>query len=363
LRGNGPLRGAARWANLCPERYGDPRRRDYGIGAVRLSSPGQGRRRPLKQADVCTKKPLEDRLTTPAAVPAPGHGRAFWLGTLAAILTPTFFGSITTLSKLAYDSGTTAQSLVLARCVIFVIVIGMLIKATRRPTILSASGLRGSLWIAASTAIMSLGYLGSVAYIPVTLSAIIFFTFPLLVALLAALSGRERLSLAKAAALLVAFGGLVLALGPHFDSLDIRGILCSAVAGTAMAVTIAFSGPVLQRHDPLTMNVYINLWMMLAVAVVFYFAGGLAWPTTVGGYAAAFGVCALYVLAFTCWLLSLRLISPVRVASLFNLEPLITIAVAYVVLDERLSAAQSVGVVLVLGAIMSLALATRRPSN
>ncbi|HEY7688393.1 MAG TPA: hypothetical protein VH835_06855, partial [Dongiaceae bacterium] len=90
------------------------------------------------------------------------------------------------MSKLAYDSGTTAQSLVLARCVIFVIVIGMLIKATRRPTILSAIGLRGSLWIAASTAIMSLGYLGSVAYIPVTLSAIIFFTFPLLVALLAA---------------------------------------------------------------------------------------------------------------------------------------------------------------------------------
>lgn len=346
-----------------PERHSAPRRRDYGIGAIRLSSPGQGQQRPLKQAGACTKKPLEDRLTAPAEVPAQSHGRGFWLGTIAAILTPTLFGSITTLSKIAYDSGTTAQSLVLARCVIFVLVIGFLVKATRRPTMLSPSGVRGSLWIAASTAIMSVGYLASVAYIPVTLSAIIFFTFPLMVALLAALSGRERLSPAKVAALAVAFGGLVLALGPHFDSLDIRGILCSVVAGTAMAVTIAFSGPVLQRHDPLTMNIYINLWMMLAVAVVFYFAGGLAWPTTVSGYAAAFGGCALYVLAFTSWLLSLRLISPVRVASLFNLEPLVTIAVAYVVLDERLSAVQSIGVVLVLGAVMSLALVTRRSSG
>lgn len=273
------------------------------------------------------------------------------------------FGSVTTLSKIAYDSGTTAQSLVLARSLVFVITIGVLLRAMRRPMILSRDGFRGSLWIAASTVIMSLGYLASVAYIPVTLSAIIFFTFPLMVALLAALSGRERLSLTKLMALLVAFGGLVLALGPHFDSLDIRGIVCSAVAGTAMALTIAFSGPILQRHDPLTMNVYINVWMTLAVAIVFSFAGGLAWPTTAEGYAAAAGVCALYVLAFTSWLLSLRLISPVRVASLFNLEPLITIAVAFVALNERLTALQSVGVVLVLGAILSLALITRRQAG
>jgi drug/metabolite transporter (DMT)-like permease len=56
------------------------------------------------------------------------------------------------------------------------------------------------------------------------------------------------------------------------------------------------------------------------------------------------------------WLLSLRLISPVRVASIFNLEPLITIAVAYAVLQERLTMIQSLGVVLVLGAILTLTL-------
>jgi len=293
-------------------------------------------------------------------VTAPTRDRAYWLGTLAAILTPALFGSVTTLSKLAYDSGTTAQSLVLARSLVFVIAIGALLRPLRRPLLLSPDGLRGSLLIAASTVIMSLGYLGSVAFIPVTLSAIIFFTFPLLVGLLAALTGRERLSPIKIMTLLLAFGGLVLALGPHFESLDIRGILCSAFASAAMAIAIAFSGPILQRHDPLTMNVYINIWMTLAVAIVFYFAGGLAWPTTGEGYAASAGVCALYVAAFTSWLLSMRLISPVRVASLFNLEPLVTIAVAYVALSERLTVEQSIGVVLVLTAIITLALFGRR---
>ena len=188
------------------------------------------------------------------------------------------------------------------------------------------------------------------------MSAIIFFTFPLLVALFAAITGRESLTPLKVVALCVAFAGLVLALGPNLETLDIRGIACSAAGGTAMALIITFSGPVLQRHDPMTMNFYINLWMMIAVAIVFIFVGGLAWPTTAGGVAAAMGVCALYVVGFTTWLLSLRLISPVRVASLFNLEPLITIAIAYVVLQERLTMIQSLGVALVLGAILTLTL-------
>jgi drug/metabolite transporter (DMT)-like permease len=269
-------------------------------------------------------------------------------------MTPTFFGSITTLSKLAYESGTTAQFLVLVRCIVFAVAIGFLLKVLGRPLTLSRDGLRGSLWIAAATAVMSLGYLGSVAYIPVTLSAIIFFTFPLLVALFAAVTGRERLTPLKAIALCIAFAGLVLALGPKFDTLDIRGIACSAIGGTAMALTITFSGPVLQRHDPMTMNVYINLWMSIAVGIVFYFAGGLASPTTASGFAASAGVCILYVVAFTTWLMSLRLVSPLRVASLFNLEPLITIAVAYLVLGERLTMIQSAGVVLVLSTIMAL---------
>jgi drug/metabolite transporter (DMT)-like permease len=318
--------------------------------------PGQGGVGSVKLASQFTEKPPEIALTAPAAPPAPSQARTFWLGTLAAILTPTFFGSVTTLSKIAYGAGTTAQTLVFVRCLLFVIAIGALLKPLGRPMTLSHDGFRGSLWIAASTVVMSLGYLASVAYIPVTLAAIIFFAFPLLVALFAAFTGRERLSVSRAAALLVAFSGLVLALGPQFNGLDIRGIACAAIAGTAMAVTITFSGPVLQRHDPVTMNVYINIWMMIAVGIAFSFAGGFAWPTSIEGYAATAGVCALYVLAFTCWLLALRLISPVRVASLFNLEPLITIAVAYAVLDERLTALQSAGVVLVLGAIMTLTL-------
>ena len=64
----------------------------------------------------------------------------------------------------------------------------------------------------------------------------------------AAITGRESLTPLKVVALCVAFAGLVMALGPNLETLDIRGIACSAAGGTAMALTITFSGPVLQRH-------------------------------------------------------------------------------------------------------------------
>lgn len=278
------------------------------------------------------------------------------------MLTALLFGCITTLSAIAYESGTTAQSLVLVRCLLFAIVVGALLRPLGRPLTLSRDGWQDSLRIAAPTAVMSLGYMASVAYIPVTLAAIIFFAFPLLVALFAAASGWERLSGWKALALLVAFGGLALALAPRLDALDWRGIVCAVLSGAAMAVVIAFSGPTVRRHDPLTFNVYVNLWMLAAVAAVFIPVGGLAWPTTAAGLAASAGVCLLYLSGFIAWFLALRLISPVRVASLFNLEPMVTIAVAYVVLGERLNTLQSLGVGLTLGAILSMTLFGRKPA-
>ena len=45
---------------------------------------------------------------------------------------------------------------------------------------------------------------------------------------------------------------------------------------------------------------------------------------------------------------------PVRLAVLFNIEPLVTLAVAWLLLGERLSAVQFIGAALVLASILSV---------
>src|SRR3546814_1401767 len=50
--------------------------------------------------------------------------RAFWLGTALIVLSACCFGLITTLSRIAYDSGGTPNTQVFLRFVAFVILIG-----------------------------------------------------------------------------------------------------------------------------------------------------------------------------------------------------------------------------------------------
>ena len=87
-------------------------------------------------------------------------------------------------------------------------------------------------------------------------------------------------------------------------------------------------------------------------------AGSVALPVTRLGVIGAVGLCTTYVVAYVCWYLALGLVRPVRLAALFNIEPLVTLFVAWLVLGERLSALQLTGAALVLASILSMSLST-----
>lgn len=277
-----------------------------------------------------------------------------WIGSAFVLLSAVSFGLITTQSRLAYDGGSTPITLVLARSATFAILFGAVLLLYRRRQRLTIRAFVATLWMAVLLVAMSAGYLSSVAYIPVSLAALIFYSFPLYVAVLSSLSGREAMTRLKAAALLVAFVGLVLALGPSFDHLDWRGILCAEIGALAFATSIAFGGPVMRRHDPLLFNVCTNLWEALAVGTYVLAYGGFALPTGGRGWTGLTGSILCYLVALTAWFISLRLVGPIRVAILFNIEPIVTIAAAWIVLGERLDTRQLLGAGLVIAAVAAM---------
>ena len=250
--------------------------------------------------------------------------------------------------------------MVLLRVIVLVVVVGTLLALLRRPRRLARRALLATLWMAVALAMMSLGYLGSVAFIPVSLAALIFYSYPLLVGAIAAAAGRERLTPLKTAALLVAFLGLALALGPRLEFLDWRGVACAVLAALGMALAVSFGGKAMQGEDTLTMNFYTNLWLLIGLAAFMAVAGGFRLPATGFGAIAALGVCVSYIVAFVTWFLALRMVSPVRLAALFNIEPLVSILAAFLLLGERLGPMQLAGAALVLGSIVAMTLAGSR---
>lgn len=287
-----------------------------------------------------------------------------WIGTGVVILGATTFGLVTTQSRLAYDGGSNTLTVVLVRATAFTLLFGAFLLFRGQRARLTWSGFIATLWMAALLLVMSAGYLGAVAYIPVSLAALIFYTFPFYVAILASLTGREPMTRIKAAALVVAFAGLALALGPSFDVLNWRGIVCGVAGALGMGITVTFGGAVMRQHDALVVNTCTNAWAALGLGAYMVATGGFVLPATSLGWFGIVGATLCYLVAFSTWLLSLRLVDPIRVAILFNIEPVVTITAAWLVLGERLGPLQLLGGAIVIAAIVGMtALGPRRTAG
>lgn len=296
-----------------------------------------------------------DDTASAGVIAPPSVRRNFWLGTALIVLCATSFGFITTLSSIAYRDGGNPDTQLLLRFVAFVGLVGPLMAALGRPIRLPVRAVAASAGLAVLSLMMSAGYLFSVAYIPVSLAAMIFYSFPLMVGVVVVATGRESMTATKAVALLGAFAGLSLAIGPSFATLDPRGVAAALVAAVGVAFTSVYGAAAMGRHDGLAVNLCTNAWMLLAAGLYVLAAGELAWPDSLAGGLAATAATLFYVVGFASWFAALRLIAPTHGAMMLNVEPVVSILAATLVLGERLGPVQIAGVVLVLGMLTLMA--------
>jgi drug/metabolite transporter (DMT)-like permease len=237
-----------------------------------------------------------------------------------------------------------------------VIVIGGFQLIARRSFALPRRTLIATFPMAVGIMLMSIGYLSSVYFIKVSLAVVLLYSFPLLVGILAAVSGRERIALPKALALLVAFGGLVMAIGLETESVDWRGVALVLMAALGIAGNLTFSGPYLDGVDSLTVNVWNNFWGAVALGAYLALSGGVAWPATGLGWAALGAVVGCYILGLAFMFGALKYLPPSQAAVMLNLEPVISIIVAGLLLHEVTQLLQGLGVLIMLGALCFSAL-------
>jgi drug/metabolite transporter (DMT)-like permease len=269
------------------------------------------------------------------------------------------YGSITPLARLAYDDGATPLTIVALRSAVFVLAIGAYLAFTGGGINLPRRAWFASLVFAGFMVLWAYGYMASVAYIPVSLAVLLFFTFPLLVAVFAFVAGQDRMTILKAAAFIVAFAGLALALGPSWGTLDWRGVAFALGASVIGAFAYIFVTPIFRNYDQMQVSFLTHIWMALAALAYGLLAKDFALPRSMEGQLPVLIVVILYVGAFSFWALAMPLIGPVRTAGMMNLEPVISIALAALILGERLSYVQLGGVALVLLALVLVARASR----
>jgi drug/metabolite transporter (DMT)-like permease len=278
------------------------------------------------------------------------------LGLALMVLTTAGFACITTFSKLAYAGGSNPQTLLLLRFAVFGAGMALMQRWRGYPLGLRRGMRSPILGVALFQLMLSGGYLGAVAFIPVGLAVILLYTSPFLVALLSVLMRRDRMTATKAVAMALAFIGVLAAVGPSFAHLDPRGIVAGLTAALGLVLMITLGGGWMQREDPVTLNMYAALLLVLPVGAYLAWTGSLRLPQTALGQVGVVGATLCFLFGTLCWALSMRLVAPIRMAVALNLEMPMTIAIGTIFLGERLRPLQLAGAALVVGAVTALTL-------
>jgi drug/metabolite transporter (DMT)-like permease len=275
-------------------------------------------------------------------------------GSLVALVGALAFAPITTLARLAYDAGADGASLVLCRYLLAVLALwAMLLLRGRLPLLprgaWGKSLAAGVCWIGGTY-----GYLGAVEYIPVSLAAVAIYAYPLVVAAFSPFVEKTRLTLLHGLAFLTAFGGLALALGPDLSTLDWRGLALAGVGIVGSAGMLLLTARQAPEVDSMTHTFWVNLVGLAGVGLLVNFTGGLRLPGTSDGWLAFAAALSIYIVAILAVLGGAKLAGAARTAMIMNLEPIITLGLATLVLGEILGWEQLVGAGLVLGAVMGI---------
>lgn len=217
-------------------------------------------------------------------------------------------------------------------------------KVHRLPTLLL-----GIIWSATM-----IFYMTSVETISVSLAVLILYAYPLIVLGVSIITRQLSPSLMLSFLFASAFAGLYLALSGSEIQIDGQGLLLAGLASLGAAYTFISGAKVASQFDPLVLTFWINLTGLAMILPLL--PGQFQLPQTMTG-ALALGLATLfYIVAILCQFQALARLKAATAAFVLNLEPVVSILLAGLLLNEQLLGAQWLGVGLVIASIAFLSL-------
>jgi drug/metabolite transporter (DMT)-like permease len=292
------------------------------------------------------------------------------MGPLACLLSAAAFGVMAVFAKLAYDESVTLEALLLVR---FGVAGGLLLAVAQLRGRFRGLGwpaiVTGLLMGAAGYAAQAGLFFGALTRVDASQVALVFCVYPLLVMVGAVLTRRDRPSVKRGVALVLALVGVALVLGGVSGG-GMDGVGAVLAFGSAVVYSVyILVGDRVAGTDPLAFTALVCCGAFTTFAV---------WSAVQGAPDLGFAATGWL------WLLMIALVSTVgaillfffglaqvgpTVASLLSIiEPVVTVTGAALVFGESLSAQQALGGVLVLGAVGIVQWPTRagrrtRPEN
>ena len=208
-------------------------------------------------------------------------------------------------------------------------------------------------------------YAAAIRETKIATAAALLYTAPAIVLLLSALLFSEKLTPRKIACVLLSVLGcaLVSGLGSGGARLTFRGLLLGLGAGLGYALYSIFSRLIQQSGY----STYTNVCYTFSTAAAAYLAialgnGSAAEIVRLPGAALLSVLCGLLtgLLAYLLYTAGLRELEPSRAAQLATIEPVVAALLGALLFRQSLSAAEVIGIALVVAAVVGMNLRPRR---
>lgn len=279
-------------------------------------------------------------------------------GYLFAILSAVIYGLMPLMASHIYADGVNAMTLVLLRNLLALPVLAVLAFCQQKTLKVPAKALGGMAFLAAfGCCITPVLLFSSYHYIPSGTATTIHFVYPAIVVLIGIVFLKKKAQLGTVLSLVLCVGGICLFYKPGAD-FHWGGAGLALLSGVTFAIYVAML-PVLWQEQVkgFLFTFYIALCSTVMMGIACAATDNLVLPQSLAGW----GWCLLFALGVTAGAVVLFqqgtfCIGPERASILSTFEPITSVVVGVVFMEEVIGLRDYVGIALVLAASVLIAL-------
>ena len=274
------------------------------------------------------------------------------LGILLVFLSAFGFGLMPIFALFAYRGGVNVSTLLFLRFSIAAVCFFAYLLIRRTHWNVSRRAM-ASLFVLGSIlyTLQSTFYFSAVQYIPASLAALILYLYPVLVAVLAAVVEKEKISLQMMAAAVISLVGIAVVLGAPVDQLDGAGMALAFGAALIYSVYITLGQRVVADVPAVVISAFVAAFAALSFLMFGSVTQSLVFDISGATWAVILGVVVFStLLAMAAFFAGMERIGATRASILSTVEPVITIGFSALLLGESFTWTQAGGAMLVLAA-------------
>ena len=283
------------------------------------------------------------------------------LGIIFALAAGVFFGIIGPVTKTAYNLGAGVGLAIFLRYIVALLIVLPLIPRQQNLISTYKKNFGYFFLITIASIMLTTGLLTSVTYINVSLTIIIFCTYPIIVLAISIFITKEKIKNIIKFLFLTTFIGLFLALSPSTEDLKIQGIIFALIASLGASIMIVTNQTMSKKNiSPIQINIFINFFNTIFFFIILSLFYKIDIDVSLNAFLILLIPSCSYAIALFLQLLAIPRIGQTNTALFLYLEPITGIFGAVLILNEKLTSIQLLGTAIVLISLAASTFVTRK---